>query len=218
MPARIDPAAVAECRLLRPSPGHIIDRVRRVLGERVQKVCQQQFLVLLLVMKPDLDDRPHRFEIVRGFDQGRYRRIDVRTIGCRLGDTRTCDQAALRAGVPWPGRDIIRVEQKREAVVERPIGRREWPQQKLFEEPRYVRPVPFCWAGVRHRLHDLILGGEERRAAFGLGAHVMKSVAPILPRIAGRLRDGGIRTGCIMQSNGGAWHQLGPENPKETNT
>ena len=77
------------------------------MRKRVQEIGQEQFLMLLFVMKANLDDRPHRFKIVRRLDQRFNSSINVRTIGRRLGNTGTCDQAALRAGLPRTGSDII---------------------------------------------------------------------------------------------------------------
>jgi hypothetical protein len=59
-------------------------------------------------------------------------------------------------------------------------------EEKLLEEPRGVRTVPFRRARVGHRLDDLILGGEHGGAAFRLGAHGPKCIAPPQPLIGCR--------------------------------
>ena len=76
---------------LRPTPMGIIDRIGRVLRKRMQDVGQHQFLMLLLVIEPDLDDRDDRFDVPYGFDQRRHRVIDMGAISCRLRDTGACD-------------------------------------------------------------------------------------------------------------------------------
>jgi hypothetical protein len=43
-------------------------------------------------------------------------------------------------------------------------------EQKLLEEPGGVCAVPFRRTGIRHRLHDLVLGAQGRGAALGLAA------------------------------------------------
>jgi hypothetical protein len=48
-------------------------------------------------------------------------------------------------------------------------------------------------------LHDLVLGGEERRAALGLGTYISKSVEPKLARTAWRLRERVICAGYVWQ-------------------
>ena len=78
--------------------------MRLVLREGVEDVGEHQFLMLLLVMQSDLDDRGHRFEIVRGLDQRGHRRVDMGAVGGRLNDTRPRYQgraaAAPAAGPP----------------------------------------------------------------------------------------------------------------------
>ena len=127
----------------------------------MQNVGEQQFLVLLLVIETDLDDRHQCLEIVRGSNQRRHRGIDVSAIFGNFGGVGPGDEAALRARLPRSRRDIIRVEQIGEALVERFIVRRKWPQQKLLEKPRHVRPMPFGRAGFRHRLDDLVFGDNS---------------------------------------------------------
>jgi hypothetical protein len=85
------------------------------------------------------------------------------------------------------GRDIIRIEQKREAFIEDAIGRVVRLNQKRLEEPGGVRAMPFGRAGVRHRLDCLVLGGERRRASLGLTAHATEGFDPA--RSLGLRRD-----------------------------
>ena len=91
------------------------------------------------------------------FDQRAHSGIDVSTVFGNFGGVGPGDEAALRTRLPRPRRDIIRVEQIGEALIERFIVRRKRTQQKLLEKPRYVRPMPFGRTGVRHRLDDLVL-------------------------------------------------------------
>ena len=170
----------------RPLPIRIVGRMRRVQGKRVQNIGEQQFLMLLLVLQPDLDDRPELVEILRGRDQFRHRVIDMRAIGRDLRNTRPRDQAALRPRLPRTGGDIIRIVEKGEALVENAIGLGMRPQQELFEEPGHMRAMPFGRARVGHRLNDLVLGRQQRRAAFGLGAHRAKGLEPVVARVSVR--------------------------------
>ncbi len=153
----------------------------------MQNIGEQQFLVLLLVLKPDLDDRYQLIEILRRLDEVRCRRIDMRAIGSDLSGSRPRDQAALRARLARPGGDIIRIVEKGEALIERAIGLGVRPQQELFEEPCHMRAVPFGRARVGHRLNDLVLGRKQSRAAFRLGAHRAKGIEPVLSRISQRI-------------------------------
>jgi hypothetical protein len=49
--------------------------------------------------------------------------------------------------------------------------------------------VPFRRARVRHRLDDLILFGERRRAALGLAAHLTERFDPGAAQVAGACRN-----------------------------
>ena len=144
------------------------------------------------------------------FDQRRHGVIDMGAISCRLRDTGARDQTALRPRVPGTCGHVVGVEQIREPLIERTIGRIKRSQQKLLEEPRDVSAMPFRRTGVGHRLNDLVLGTERRRPAFGFGAHRTKGLEPTPAPIAGLRRERGIRSGRIAQSNqrrsSGAWH------------
>jgi hypothetical protein len=163
----------------RPLPIGVVGRMRLVLREGVEDIGEHQFLMLLLVMQSDLDDRGHRFEIVRGLDQRGHGRVDVGAVRGRFNDTRPRYKAALRPLLPRARRHVIRVEQIGEALVEHAIARYERTQQKMLEEPGHVGAVPLDRARVRHRLHDLILGAERRGAALRLSAHRAEGVEPI---------------------------------------
>ena len=91
----------------------------------MQEIRQHQLLMLLFMMQPDFHDWKDPFGFRRGFDQPRHGGIDMGAIGDCLGNARPRDQAALRPRLPRTGRHIIGVEQEREALVERPIIRRE---------------------------------------------------------------------------------------------
>ena len=110
---------------------------------------------------------PHR----RGRDTRRPRRVGPR------------QQAALRPRVPRTGGDVIGVEQVGELARRTPDSPADAAQQELLEEPGGVRAVPFGRARVRHRLHDLVLGRQRRRAALGLAAHGAEGSAPKRARI-----------------------------------
>ena len=64
-------------------PAGVIGRRDRVLREGVQDVGEQQFLMLLLVIEPDLEDAQHLGELrlVGVGDQPLDRRVDMRAIG-----------------------------------------------------------------------------------------------------------------------------------------
>ena len=133
------------CRARR-LPGGVVDRIGRVLREGVQDIGEQQFLVLLLVMQADLQNREDARRVRRRhlLDQPLDRRIDMGAIAGDVRAVRPGDQAALRAGVARPGGDVIGVEQERKTLIENLVAGIVRHQQELLEEPGDVGAVPFC--------------------------------------------------------------------------
>jgi hypothetical protein len=190
-PGRHVDIAARPLRRARRPPLCVIDGVRRVLRKGVQNIGQQQFLMLLLVMQADLDD----LEYAPGICGRRLRdktldgAIHVRTIGCHIIAIRPCDQSALRTRMARTCRDIIRVEQKRESLVEDPVRGIVRHQQKLLEKPGDMRAMPLGGAGIRHRLNDLVFGRETGRAPFRLRPHAAELCKPRCARVVeGTLR------------------------------
>jgi hypothetical protein len=144
----------------------------------MQDIGQHQFLMLLFVIEADLDQRrqPGQLLGAGAAEELHHRRIDMLAIGRHLIGSGAGEVAALRPRVARPGADIIGIEQIGIIRIERPIARAVWAEQELFEKPRGMGAVPFGRAGVRHRLHQLILGAERRGAAFGLVADGKKGV------------------------------------------
>ncbi len=167
-------------RRARRLPVGVVDRIGRVLRKGVQDVGEQQFLVLLLVMQADFEDREHALRFLRRhlLDQPLDRRIDMRAIAGDVLAVRPRDQAALRARMARTGGDVIGVEQERKAFVEDLVGGIVRHQQELLEEPGDMRAMPFGRAGIGHRLHDLVLGRQMRGALFRLRPHAAEGLEP----------------------------------------
>ena len=145
-----------------------VGRTQRIAGQHVLGVHQDQFLMLLLVMQPEFDQRRDR-RIVPG-EKIRHRRGDVVPIGHHLGHARPRDEAALRPRMPRSNGLVIGVEEIFERRIERPVSRRVRAQQEGLEEPGRVREMPLGRARIRHRLHGLVFRRERFRELFGEGA------------------------------------------------
>ena len=102
------------CRTLRrrEAPGWIIGRRDRVLGKGVQDIGQHQFLMLLLVVEADLDQRRELGEapLAGGLEELDHGGIDMPAIGGDLVGARAGQVAALVPGVPRASADIIGIE------------------------------------------------------------------------------------------------------------
>lgn len=143
----------------RKVPVRIVGRRDRILREGMQDVGEHQFLMLLLVVEPDLDQRRDLAKLVRAglaeeFADGR---IDVFAIGADLIGARSGDVAAMIAGMSRAGADVIGIEQEREIGVEGPVARSVLAEQELLPEPCGMGPVPFGRAGIGHGLDLLVL-------------------------------------------------------------
>ena len=156
-------------------PVGVVGRIGRVLREGVQDVGEQQLLMLLLVMQPDLEDRNTRLASPRGaLDQPLDRAIDMGAIGRDLLAIRAGDQAALRARMTRTGGDVIGIEQEAEALVEFAIAGR-------AARAGTSRRTRWCardaiWSGSRPASTARSgLRPTDARRALGLGAHGRKA-------------------------------------------
>ena len=181
-----DPFVAAAGRS-REFPGRIVSRRNRVLRKRVQDVGQHQFLMLLLVIEADFDQRHQLCErVLAGLvKEFHHRGVDMPAVGGDLVGAGTGQVAALVAGVPRAGADIIGIEQKRVIGVKRLVALAVLAEQELLEEPGGMGAVPFRRARVRHRLDQLILGGQGGGAALGLVSHREIGFHQILGEAAG---------------------------------
>ena len=178
---------VAGFALRREAPSRIVSRCNRVLRERVQDVGQHQFLMLLLVIEADFDQRRDgRQRILVGLVKEFHdRRVDMAAVGGDLIGAGTGQMAALVTGVPRAGADIVGIEQEGVVGMKWLVSLAVFAQQELLEEPGGMGAVPFRRARVRHRLDQLILRGKGGGAAFGLVSDRQEGFHQILGRAAG---------------------------------
>ena len=157
------------------------------MREGVQDVGQHQFLMLLLVVEADFDQRRERRQrvligLVEEFHHGG---VDMPAIGGDLVGAGAGQMAALVAGVPRSGADVIGIEQEGVVRVKRPVALAVLAEQELLEEPGGMGAVPFRRAGVRHRLDQLILRRQGSGAALGLVSDGQEGFHQILGEAAG---------------------------------
>ena len=96
----------------REAPGRIIGRRDRVLGKGVQDVGQHQFLMLLLVVEADLDQRRELDEalLAGSLEELDHGGIDMPAIVGDLVRAGAGQVAALVAGMPGTRADIVGIE------------------------------------------------------------------------------------------------------------
>jgi hypothetical protein len=136
----------------------------------VQDVGQHQFLVLLLVIEADLDQRGELRQalLVGSLEELDHGGIDMPAIGADLVCARTGQVAALVAGVPGTCADVIGIKQKRVVGVEGLVAHAVLAEQELLEKPGGMGAMPFGRTGVRHRLDQLVLRAQGAGPPLGL--------------------------------------------------
>ena len=171
----------------REGPRRIVGGWNRVLRERVQDVRQHQFLMLLLVVEADLDQRRDRLQcVVAGLlKEFHHCGVDMPAVGGDFLNAGAGQMAALVAGVPRSGADIVGIEQEGVVGVKRLVSPTVLAEQELLEEPGGMGAVPFRRAGVRHRLDQLVFRRQGRGAALGLVADRQIGFHQILGEAAG---------------------------------
>ena len=147
----------------------------------MQDVGQHQLLMLLLVVEADLEDRDDALEkrLVGRLDERLDGRVHVGTVGGDLLRVGTRDEPSPRTLVTRPRGDVIGIEEIAETGVEHLVARLVRPEQELLEEPGRMGAMPFRRARIRHRLDDLVLRRQRRRAALRLAADGAKRCEPL---------------------------------------
>src|SRR3984893_13312334 len=155
-------------------PRRLVGREQGGDRKYVLDVHQDQFLMLLLMMKPKLDKGGGLAPSFHGrlLDEPRHRGTDMVAIGADDVDRRTRQQPTLGSRMTGAGSLIIRVEEVGEGRVEDPITRLERGQDERLEEPGRMREMPLCRADIGHRLDRLVLCRRIARKRFTLGAYV----------------------------------------------
>ncbi|ANX05012.1 hypothetical protein PG2T_13070 [Immundisolibacter cernigliae] len=109
--------------------------------EVVLHVHQQQFLVLLLVVEAQFQQRrqarPARW--VQRVQQGCQVPIHMRPVGEHFVGGGPGQQAAPRARVKWPDLVVVGIEQIAIAGMKRAISRQVWRQEEGLEKPARMR-------------------------------------------------------------------------------
>ena len=178
---------VGGTRGTREAPRRIVGGRNRVLRKGVKNVGQHQFLMLLLMVEADLDQRRDRGQLVVGslVKELHGCRVDVTAIGRDFIGARPGQVAALVPGMAGAGGDIVGIEQEGIVGMEGLVSRTVFAEQELFEEPGGMGAVPFRRTCVRHRLDQLILGCQRAGTALGFISHRKKRIRQILSLAAG---------------------------------
>ena len=162
---------------------------QRVAPQQMLDVGQQQLLVLLLVLQPQLQQTPDGLRQAILLQQAEHARINIGAVGQHGGQRRPRQQAALRPRMLAPHALVVGVEEHAKRRVERAKALLVPLQDEGLEKPAGMRQVPFGGTGVRHGLHAAVLGRQRPRQRLGGGAHGQVAAHRI---VVARLRCGGV--------------------------
>ena len=146
-----------------------ISRTQWVFSEERKDIRQHQFLMLLLVVDPRLDQR-------KGFFRHRLRHeppqifVNMSAIGAHLFNRGPRQEPSLRSRMPHAKALVIGVETIGKALIKNRVAAQKALQRHFFEKPCCVGQMPLGWACILVCLDDLIfrrkrLGNIERQAS-----------------------------------------------------
>ncbi len=142
--------------------------MQRILGKNVFDIGHEQFLMLLLMMQADRENRLDLIEqlFVGAFEQFLNVGIDRAPKAISFRHRRPRDESSQIAPVHVARSVIIGIKKVGVFRNFRLVARHPDFQNESLEEPARVREMPFGRADVRHRLHDVIFRLERRAEAF----------------------------------------------------
>lgn len=135
------------------------------------EIGEDQFLVLLLVVDAEFEQRA-QFRCQRGIgNELRDVPVDVMAVGEHFRERRTRQQAAFRAWVARPDRDVVGIEQYPELRIEHAVPGARRLEQEGLEKPGRMREVPFDGACIGHRLQRAVFRRQRLRELLRLPPH-----------------------------------------------
>ncbi len=156
----------------RPRRCGLVGRGEGIARQQVLQIGDDQLLVLLLVLQPELHERTEIGLARRARQQALHARVDVRTIGADLVERRARQQSALGPRMLRPDRVVVRVEEHPERRGERHEPGLEALEHERLEEPGGVPEMPLHRARIGHRLQCTVFRrqgcGKTRRCVADL--------------------------------------------------
>jgi hypothetical protein len=159
------------------SLGAMIGRFEWRLRKDVLDVGDQQLLVLLFVVQPNLDQLPDSaIQVVAGVrEQLGDLFVDRPAVAQYFLDGRTRQDAPARTIPAGAERLVVGIEDAPVAGVIRAVVGIEPFEHDRLEEPGGMAQVPLRGTNVGHRLHDMVLDGQRRADRFGPAPHLQKA-------------------------------------------
>ncbi len=135
--------------------------------------------------------RPERGHLafVTSFQQSQHMLIHIASIGKRLLNRRTRDQATPGPAMARPQRVVIGVKEIRILRMQRLIIRDKLLEQKRLKEPAHMRQVPLRRADIRHRLHHIVLSHQWLAQLLSELAHLQIAFPQLLLSWSRRSRN-----------------------------
>ena len=140
--------------------------------EGIEKIHQQELLVLLFVVKPQFHERKHISG--RILEELLQRFIHIAPPAQNLSDRGTAEQAPLGPGMTVADGVVIGIELIAPARITDAMVRYMRLENEGFKEPCGVGQMPFGRTGIRHSLKAKILWFKGSDQSFCLGSHRTK--------------------------------------------
>ena len=163
------PVRALACRHVGRNGAVPIRGAQRIEREQVLDVHEEQLLVLLLVLQPDLQDRGGRVRRVQGASSQEFLHVSVHVAAVveNLLQARSGEEAARRPGVLLSHGLVVGIEQDTKLRMRVPVAGQLVFQQEGLEEPAGVRQVPLGGAGELHGLERAVLRRQGSAQRFG---------------------------------------------------
>lgn len=140
-----------------------VGRAKRVQGQEMMRVGEDELLVLLFVVKAEFHDGERFFVESTGIDRAFELFVHVLAVGENGVEIRSREKPALGSVVWFSDAVVVRVEDRPIVAVKGLVRFDSIFEDEGFEEPAHVSQVPLCWTGVLHRLGTRILGRKRPR-------------------------------------------------------
>jgi hypothetical protein len=158
-----------------------------MLQKQMLEIGQHQFLMLLFVMKAELEAiefiRIRTLTGPRG-QKCNNRPIDVLTVVHNFTETRPCEEPASGAGILLANRIVVGVKEVFESLIKNLVWPSESLEKKRFERPRGMGEMPFCWRRIRHGLSLHVFAGEPLTERFTAPADGNESAQELRTQLA----------------------------------
>ena len=149
-----------------------VGRAKGVLRKKMEDVGKDEFLMLLFMIKTELDQGSASLLPQRAFQEILHRLVDMGAVGKDVAQVWPGEQAPCGTRVACTFGLVIGIEEVAVLRMKGFVAFERAAKQEGFEEPRRMGEVPFCGTCVRHRLDGLVFRRQARGKGKASRTHV----------------------------------------------